>query len=49
MVRDLGSVRQPPIMIAIVSGIVFGVCCYWLHDRDRRIWAARNLEPAPAT
>jgi hypothetical protein len=49
MVRDLGSVRQPPLMIALVSGIVFGVCCYWLHDRDKRIWAARNAEPVPAT
>jgi hypothetical protein len=49
MVRDLGSLRQPPMVIALASFIVFGVCCYWLHQRDKQIWAARAAasEPVP--
>ena len=50
MVRDLGSLRQPPMVIALASFIIFSVCCYWLHQRDKQIWAARAAaEPAPAT
>ena len=50
MVRDLGSVRFPPVVVATSFGLIFGVCCYWLHQRDKQIWAARAAgEPAPAT
>ena len=51
MVRDLGSVRLPPIILAIWSLVIFGVCCYWLHIRDKQIWAEREggAAPAPAT
>ena len=41
LVRDLGSLRQPPIFIAIASGIIFFVACYVLHRRDKEIMAAR--------
>ncbi|HMC42911.1 MAG TPA: hypothetical protein VKI20_07860 [Acidimicrobiales bacterium] len=45
MVRDLGSLRQPPIFMAIGFGLFFGVCCYQLHRRDKMVFAAR----VPAT
>jgi len=51
MVRDLGSLRFPPFVVAIASFLVFAVCCYWLHQRDKQIWAAQSAagEPVPAT
>ena len=53
MVRDLGSLRFPPVVVALCSLLIFGVCCYWLHIRDKQIWAIREGggaagEPAPA-
>lgn len=44
MVRDLGSVRLPPAMLMVSSGIVFGVLLYILHRRDKEIMAARASE-----
>jgi hypothetical protein len=41
MTRDLGSVRQPPIFIAIAAFIIFFVICYVLHQRDKEIMAAK--------
>jgi hypothetical protein len=41
MERDLGSVRQPPIIITAASLVIFGVICYVLHQRDKEIMAAR--------
>jgi hypothetical protein len=41
VVRDLGSLRQPPIFIALISFVFFAVFCYLLHTRDKEIWAAR--------
>lgn len=50
MVRDLGSLRFPPVVVAISFGLIFGISCYWLHQRDKQIWAARAAgEPTPAT
>jgi hypothetical protein len=50
MVRDLGSLRFPPVVVALCFGTIFGISCYWLHQRDKQIWAARAAgEPAPAT
>jgi hypothetical protein len=50
MVRDLGSLRFPPVVIALCFGTIFGVSCYWLHQRDKQIWAAKAAgEPVPAT
>ena len=44
MVRDLGSIRFPPFVIALSSGIVFGIVCNVLHRRDKEIWAKRAAE-----
>ena len=41
VVRDLGSMRQPPIVIAAVFFVLFAVICYVLHQRDKEIMAAR--------
>jgi hypothetical protein len=47
MVRDLGSLRKPPAVVATMSLILFGVSCYVLHRRDKEAWARRStaLEP----
>jgi hypothetical protein len=42
MVRDLGSLRLPPFLVMLTSGIIFGVCCYSLHQRDKEIILART-------
>jgi hypothetical protein len=41
MVRDLGSVRLPSMLIGISSLIIFGVACSALHRRDKAVMAAR--------
>lgn len=46
MVRDLGHLRLPPFLVMMFSGIVFGVCCWNLHERDKEIMRARALVPA---
>ena len=48
MVRDVGSLRQPNIMIALASLLIFGVCCAYLHRRDKEIMRRRALAPAAA-
>jgi hypothetical protein len=49
MVRDQGSLRFPPVVVAISFGLIFFVSCYWLHQRDKQIWAAKAAgEPTPA-
>jgi len=47
MIRDLGNVRQKPIVVGISSAIIFGIACYSLHRRDKQAMAARGtaLEP----
>ena len=50
MVRDLGSVRFPPFVIALSSGLIFAIVCNVLHRRDKEIWAKRaagEIEAAP--
>jgi hypothetical protein len=37
MVRDLGDRRLPVALVTIGSGLIFGVLCYMLHVRDRRV------------
>lgn len=46
MVRDLGSVRQPPIFLTIASLLIFGIVCNTLHRRDKEIMAMRALAGA---
>jgi hypothetical protein len=41
MVRDLGSLRLPSMLIGIGSTIIFGVACHSLHRRDKAVMAAR--------
>ena len=41
MVRDLGHLRLPPFLVMAFSGLVFGVCCWNLHERDKEIMRAR--------
>jgi hypothetical protein len=41
MVRDLGSLRFPPFVIAMSSLIIFAITCNALHRRDKEIWAQR--------
>jgi hypothetical protein len=41
MVRDLGSIRLPSMLIGIGSLIIFGVGCNALHRRDKAVMAAR--------
>jgi hypothetical protein len=48
MVRDEGTLRQPNIFIALASLLVFIVCCWSLHRRDKAIWAQRALSGVPA-
>ena len=42
MVRDHGSVRLRPALLAIFSALLFGLGCYHLHRRDQAIWAVRE-------
>ena len=41
MVRDLGSLRQPPVFIATIAFVIFAIFCYLLHVRDKETWAAK--------
>lgn len=50
VLRDLGSVRFPQVMMSIGSLIIFLVTCHALHRRDLQIMAARaSTSGAPAT
>ena len=48
MVRDLGNLRFPSLMVAISMSIVFGLVANALHRRDQEIMAARRAAPATA-
>jgi hypothetical protein len=41
MLRDLGSLRFPPFVVAVMSFTIFFVLCYWLHERDKQLMATR--------
>ena len=47
MIRDLGSKRQPAALITIGSTIIFLLCCWMLHRRDR-IFARNTGTAVPA-
>jgi hypothetical protein len=47
MIRDMGAKRQPAGFITGGSLIVFLICCWLLHRRDRRVAENRAL-PVPA-
>ena len=42
MVRDLGNVRLPPALVTLAFLLVFAMCCYVLHERDKEIQQARG-------
>ena len=48
MVRDLGSLRMPSLLVAISMSLVFGIIANALHRRDKEIMAARRTAPATA-
>ena len=45
MERDLGTHRQPAISLTVGAGLLFGLCCYTLHRRERTL-RANLAEPA---
>ena len=45
--RDLGALRLPSCGFTIFSGILFGVLCWMLHNRDREV--ARHRAAAGAS
>ena len=49
MKRDVGSLRLPPILLGLVSLIVFGLDVEYLHHRDRQIARRREEEQAGGT
>lgn len=46
MIRDLGHLRLPPFLVMFTSGIIFGVCCWNLHARDKEIMKAKAAAAA---
>jgi hypothetical protein len=42
MERDLGSKRLPSVILTLVSGLTFAICCNTLHRRDKRVAEARS-------
>ena len=48
LVRDLGERRLPATLISLGSGLIFGLLCVMLHQRDRRV-AEHRSAPVPAT
>ena len=47
MIRDLGTKRQPALLVTFGSGIFFLITCLMLHRRDRTL-AANLAMPVPA-
>ena len=48
MIRDMGAKRQPAGFITVGSLLVFLLCCWLLHRRDRRVLANRAQLAIPA-
>lgn len=42
MIRNLGNLRQKSAILALVSGLIFAVVCWSLHERDKEIIRARS-------
>jgi hypothetical protein len=47
--RDLGALRQPPLLMSIAFGILFAICLALLHsqERDQQSKGKGELEPTP--
>ncbi len=48
MIRDLGTRRQPAMVLTIGGGAIFLALCYLLHRRERILRENLALEPATA-
>ncbi|HEV3365768.1 MAG TPA: hypothetical protein VG795_16825, partial [Acidimicrobiia bacterium] len=50
LVRDLGALRQPPIIMTIAFSILFAISLYVMHNMERSALQAKaaEVEPAPA-
>lgn len=48
--RDLGALRQPPLVMTVAFTILFGLSLYVMHNMERSEQKAKaaDLEPAPA-
>lgn len=48
--RDLGAMRQPPVVMTVAFAILFGLSLYAMHNMERAEQKAKtaDLEPAPA-
>lgn len=46
LARDLGSIRFPPFMMLIGSGLIFAITCNMLHRRDKELMARRAATDA---
>jgi hypothetical protein len=42
MLRDLGTKRQPAVVLTFGSGLILGILCYLLNRRDRLVVANRT-------
>lgn len=47
LIRDIGERRMPATLIFLGSGLIFGLLCVMLHQRDRRV-AEHRSAPLPA-
>ena len=47
LIRDIGERRLPATLIFLGSGLIFGLLCVMLHQRDRRV-AEHRSAPLPA-
>ena len=48
MLRDLGTRRQPAVVLTFGSSLIFALSCYLLHRRDKLVARNRALVPAKA-
>ena len=50
LARDLGALRQPPLVMTLAFSILFGLSLYVMHNMERSEQKAKaaDLEPAPA-
>ncbi len=48
--RDLGALRQPPVVMTVAFTLLFGLSLYVMHNMERSAQKAKtaDLEPAPA-
>jgi hypothetical protein len=48
--RDLGAMRQPPLVMSMAFGLLFALSLYVMHTMERAALKAKaaELEPAPA-